>query len=174
MLKQFCRSKFWSLLIGETEKRRNIKEQVYSGCLYLVYTIHVDQPFAHVCIKFQLCRTHRKVWQKIMFWNWWENKWRNKNKHQPDSSTHDTSTYCSCVDQVLTLCATQSLRKEMKVFDIWKLERKKGEEIKGRISMRNLVLFHMKQQMIQNTCTKLQNPMCNSSWEIFVTNFRMY
>ena len=40
------------------------------------------------------------------------------NKHQPDSSTHDTSTYCPSVDQVSTLCATQSLRKEMKIFDI--------------------------------------------------------
>ena len=39
------------------------KEQVYSGYLYLVYTI--DQPFAHVCIKLQLCRPHRKLWQKF-------------------------------------------------------------------------------------------------------------
>ena len=28
--------------------------------------------------------------------------------------------------------------------------------------------------MIHNICIKLQNPMCNSSWEIFVTNFPMY
>ena len=28
--------------------------------------------------------------------------------------------------------------------------------------------------MIHNTWTKLQNPMCNSSWEIFDTNFPMY
>ena len=46
--------------------------------------------------------------------------------------------------------------------------------IKRKISRRNLVLFPIKQQMIHNTCTKLQNPMCNSSWEIFVTNFPMY
>ena len=59
-------------------------------------------------------------------------------------------------------------------FYIWKLERKKNEEIKGRISRKSLVLFHIKQQMIHNICTKLQNPMCNSSWEIFVTNFPMY
>ena len=32
---------------------------------------------------------------------------------------------------------------EMKYFDIWKLERKKNEEIKGRISRQSLVLFHI-------------------------------
>ena len=64
--------------------------------------------------------------------------------------------------------------KTDEVFYIWKLERKKNEEIKGRISRKNLVLFHIKQQMIPNTCTKLQNLTCNSSWEIFVTNFPMY
>ena len=46
-------------------------------------------------------------------------------------------------------------KKRWKFFDIWKLERKKNEEIKGKISRRNLVLFHIKQQMIHNTCTKL-------------------
>ena len=65
-------------------------------------------------------------------------------------------------------------KREMKLFDIWKLERKKNEEIKGRINRRSLVLFHIKQQMIHNICTKLQNSMCNSSWEIFVTNFPIY
>ena len=35
-------------------------------------------------------------------------------------------------------------KREMKLFDIWKLERKKSEEIKGRISRRCLVLFHIK------------------------------
>ena len=59
-------------------------------------------------------------------------------------------------------------------FYIWKLERKKNEELKGRISRRNLVLFHIKQQMIHNISTKLQNPMCNSFWEIFVTHFPIY
>ena len=35
------------------------------------------------------------------------------NKHkQPDSSIHDKSTDWKCVDQVSTLCASQSLRKE--------------------------------------------------------------
>ena len=45
-------------------------------------------------------------------------KKRNKgiNKHQPDSSTHDTPTYCLCVNEVSPLCATQSLRKDRRKF----------------------------------------------------------
>ena len=124
MLKQFAEASFKSLLIGETERRRKIKEQEYSGCLFLVCTI--DQSFACVCIKFQLC-------------------------------------------------ASQSLRKEREnflIFENWRKRKiKKLRKIKGRINRRNLVLFPIKQQMIHNTCTKLQNPMYNSSWEIFVTNF---
>ena len=50
----------------------------------------------------------------------------------------------------------------------------KEKKIKERISKRSLALFHIKQQLIHNICTKLQNPRCNSSWEIFVTNFPMY
>ena len=65
-------------------------------------------------------------------------------------------------------------KRQMKLFDIWKLERKKNEEIKGKIIRTSLVLFHIKQQMIHIICTKLQSSMCNSSWEIFVINFPMY
>ena len=72
------------------------------------------------------------------------------------------------------VCLSVPEKREMKLFEIWKLERKKNEEIMGRISSRSLVLFHIKQQMIHNICTNLQNSMCNSSWEIFVTNFPMY
>ena len=35
------------------QSRAIIKEQVYSGCLFLVYTI--DQSFTNMCIKFQFC-----------------------------------------------------------------------------------------------------------------------
>ena len=74
------------------------------------------------------------------------------------------------MDQISILQASQSLRKERWIFfDIWKLERKKNEEIKGRISRKSWVLFHIIQQIIHNICTKLQKPRCNSSWEIFDT-----
>ena len=42
------------------------------------------------------------------------------------------------------------------------------------ISSSMLILFYTIQQVIPNICTKFQNPMGSSSWEIFDTNFPMY
>ena len=112
-----------------------------------------------------------------MFWNLRERNWSNKgiNKNQQlDSSTRYINLLSMCGPSFNFVCLSVPEKREMNLFDIWKLERKKNEEIKGRISRRNLVLLHIKQQMIHNTCTKLQNPTCNSSWEIFVTNFPVY
>ena len=64
--------------------------------------------------------------------------------------------------------------KRDEIFWYLKIGEKEVEEIKGRVSRKNPVLFHIKQQMIHNICTKLQNPTCNISWEISVTNFPMY
>ena len=94
------------------------------------------------------------------------------------------------------LCRPLSNERVMKIFDIWKVERKKNEQIKGRKSRRRLVLFPSIQQVIPNICnqtpsrydwkivesdvkpecthtyicTKNQNPRHSSSWE----NFPMY
>ena len=56
------------------------------------------------------------------------------------------------------MCLSVPEKREMNylIFENW--TEKKNEEIKGKISWKNLVLFHIKQQMIHNTCTKLQNP----------------
>ena len=118
---------------------------------------------------------------KNCFGIWEKENWRNKgiNKHQqPDSS----NTWCTWYINLLSMCGPSfsfvglsvSEKREMKLFDIWKLDRKKNEEIKGRICRRSLVLCYIKQQMIHNIFTKLQNSLCNSSWEIFVTNFPLY
>ena len=61
--------------------------------------------------------------------------------HQP--TVHVWTKFQLCVP----LCPWE---KRDEIFYTWKLERKKNEEIKGRISRRNLVLFHIKQQMIHN------------------------
>ena len=120
-----CRSKFLIFANWRDRKRREIKEQVYSGCLFLVYTI--DQPFAPMCVS-------------------------------------SFNFVCLSVPE-----------KRDEIFWYLKIEEKEKWKIKGRISRRNLVLFFpIKQQMIHHTCTKLQNLMCNSSWEIFVTKFPMY
>ena len=67
------------------------------------------------------------------------NKGKNKQQ-QPDSSihVHYTLTYCPCVYQVSTLLASQSLRKVW-----WKLEIKKNEAVKGRISSSSLIPVYM-------------------------------
>ena len=174
MLKQFCISKF--LIFANWRQKKEAKGT--SIFWQLVFGVHNRSTLCPCVYQFKLSMPHRKVWQKINFWNLRERKLKNKgiNKHkQPDSSIHDTSTYCPCVEQVSTLYAPHSLRKERWFFFyIWKLERNKNKETKGRISRRSLVFFQIKQQMIDNICTKLQNPTCNSSWEIFVTNFPMY
>ena len=108
-------------------------------------TASPSQSFQVVKIENKRFNLQKSVIKNWFFFRIWEKQnWRNKgiNKHQqPDSSTHDTSTYCPCVDQVSPLCTSQSLRKERWIF----LKRKKNEEIKERISRRNLVLFHIKQ-----------------------------
>ena len=61
----------------------------------------------------------------------------------------------------------------MNFFDIWKLERKKNEEIKGRISKESGCLSYNTTNDSQHLY-KLENPRGNSSWEISDTNFPMY
>ena len=79
------------------------------------------------------------------------------------------------MNQVSTLWASQSLRKERWIFfHIWELEKKKNEEIKGRISRRSLVLFHIKQQMIQNINFVPNYKILRAIVQIFATNFPMY
>ena len=43
----------------------------------------------------------------------------------------------------------------------------KNGQIKKMISMRMLILSYTIQQVIANICTKIQNPRCSSSCEIF-------
>ena len=57
------------------------------------------------------------------------------------------------------------------LFENWRERNMK--KLREELSRRNLVLFQNK-QMIHNTCTKLQNPTCNSFVDIFVKNFPMY
>ena len=53
MLKQFCRSKF--LIFANWRDRKKKKSKGTKIFWLLVFGVHIDQPFAHVCIKFQLC-----------------------------------------------------------------------------------------------------------------------
>ena len=118
-----------------------------------------------------------KFWEKmpilkLLKLHWWQ----SRPKKLGSIPAWYINVLSMCGPSFNLVCLSFPEKREMKLifFYISKLERKKNEEIKGRISRRNLVLFHIKQQMIHNICTKLQNPTCNSSWEIFVTNFPIY
>ena len=106
-----------------------------------MYTI--DQPFAHVCIKFQLCRPHRKVWQKFNILEFARKKIEEIKEYINTSSPiqvdmiHQPTVHMWQSFNFVCL----SVPEKRKIY-IWKLERKKREEIKGRISRRNQVLFH--------------------------------
>ena len=124
----------WKL---ERKKNDKMKGQICSSSLILVYTI--DPPIVHVHTKFQPSRTHSS-WE---MYTWYIN------------------LQSKCGLSLNFVCLSVPEKREIHFFYIWKLERKKNEEIEGRISRRNLVPFHIKRQMIHNTCTKLQNPTCN-------------
>ena len=51
------------------------------------------------------------------------------------------------------------------IFQCWKLERKKNEEIKGRISSNSLIPVHMRHLPTGHVCTKFQYPRPHSSRE---------
>ena len=60
ILKKFCRSKFLIFAHWRYRKKKKNKGTSIFWLLVLVYTI--DEQFAHVCIRLQLCRPYRKVW----------------------------------------------------------------------------------------------------------------
>ena len=89
--------------------------------------------------------------KKLMFWNL--RRRRKKKKKKSTSSLiqvyiiHQPSVH---VWTQLQLSLSVPEKREMIFLNIWKLERKKNKEIKGRISRRSLVLFQIIQQIIHN------------------------
>ena len=78
----------------------------------------------------------KSVTKNLMFENWRERKWNNgtNKQQQPDSGIHDISAHCPRVylPSFNLLGLTVRENSVMKIFNVWKLERKK--EIKGQIS----------------------------------------
>ena len=104
-----------------------------------------------------------------MFENWRERKWRNKgtNKQQPDFGIHHTSAHCPLPTYVpnfnllgLTVC-DESVTKN---FNVWKLERKKNEVIKGQIRVAAWFLHTIHLPTV-HICTKFHSSRPHSSWE---------
>ena len=115
MLKQFCRSKF--LIFVNWRDRKKKKNEGTSIFWLLVVGVHNRSTLFPLCVSsFNFVGLTEKCDKKINVLEFERKKIeeiKKINKHQqPDPITHDTSTYCPCVDQVSTVCASQSLRKE--------------------------------------------------------------
>ena len=90
-----------------------------------------------------------------------KNKGMNKQQ-QPDSGKHDTSAHCTCVPSVNLLGHTVSEKSVTKNLYVWKLERKKNEEIKGRINISSLIPVYTIHLPTVHVCTMFQSPMPHS------------
>ena len=67
-----------------------------------------------------------------------------------------------------------SWEKSDETFQCWKLERKKNEEIKGRIRSSSLILVYMIHLPTVQTCTNIQPSGPHSSWEKCDKNILMF
>ena len=132
----------WKL---ERKKNEEIKGQICSSSLILVYTIH--SPTVDVCTKFQYAAA---AWFRY---------------------TRYTYPLSMCVPSFNFLGLTVPEKNVMKKFNVWKLERKKNEEIKGRISISSLTFVYTKHSPTVNVCTKFQLCRPYSSWEKCDDNF---
>ena len=154
-------------------EKEKIMERISSSSLILEYTIHPP-----MCVPsfnlLGLAVPDRSVRKILMFENWRERKWRNKGtnkQQQPDSSIHDTSAHCPRVYLVFNvLSLTVRENSVTKNFNVWKLERKKNEEIKGQISS-SLIPVYMIHLPTIHMCTKFQSSRLHSSWKKCDENF---
>ena len=102
----------------------------------------IPDTFAHCLCVYQVSNflglivPEKSVTKNLMFENWRERKWNNgtNKQQQPDSGIHDISAHCPRVylPSFNLLGLTVRENSVMKIFNVWKLERKK--EIKGQIS----------------------------------------
>ena len=153
-------------------------EWVRSNSLIPVYTIH--QLIVTMCTKFQLCTPHSssgKVWQKMFDWEL-ERKKNEKIKGQISSNSlilvytiHPPTVHvCTKFQPSRPTVPEKSVTK---IFNVWKLERKKNEEIKGWISSSSLILVYMIHPPIVQVCPKFQLCRHHSSWENCDKNFHL-
>ena len=97
-----------------------------------------------------------------------ERKMKNKgtNKQQQlDSGIHDTRPLSMCVPSFNLLSLRVPEKSVTKYFNVWKLERKENEEIKGQISISSLIPVYMIHLPTVHVCTKFQSSRPHSSWE---------
>ena len=168
---QFLRKEWWKismLKIGEEEKW--IKGWISSSSLILIYIIYL--PTVHVCTNFQSSGPHRsgeKCDEKFQCWKL-ERKKNEEIKGQISSSSL-IQVYMIHLPTFHVCTKFQSSRPHSswekcdKIFQCWKLERKKNEDIMRWISSSSLILVHMIYLPTVYVCTKFQSSRPHSSWE---------
>ena len=119
---------------------------------------------------FNLLQFLRKVWQKIwMFENWRERKIKKLRDKQTAAAQFWYTRYISplsmCVPSFNLLGLTVPEKSVTKYFHVWKLERKKQEEIKGWISSSSLIPVHKIHLPTVHKCTNFQSSRPHSSQE---------
>ena len=155
------------LKIGE--KGKWIKGWISSSSLNLVYIIHL--PTVHACTNFKSSRPHSSLEKCDEKFQCWKLE-RKKNKEIMGwiSSSRLNLVYIIHLPTVHACTNFQSSRSHSSLekcdekFQYWKLERKKTEEIKGRISSSSLIPVNMIHLPIVHVCTKFQSSRPHSSW----------
>ena len=154
-----CDENFW-LRIGK--KNEEIKGQISSNSLILIYTIH--PPMVHVCTKFQLCRPHSS-WEKCDKNNVW--KLERKIKGQISSSlipvyTIHTPTVhlCTKFQPTRPHSSWEKCAEKFLMLENWKEKWRN----KGMNSIHPLT---------GHVCTKFHPSSNHSSWEKSDKNFHL-
>ena len=147
-----------------------IKGQISSSSLIPVFAIHL--PTVHVCTKFQpskLTVPEKSVTKNFNVWKLERKKneeikgWICRSSLIPVYTIHLPTVHVCTKFQPSRLTVPE--KSVMKNFNVWKLERKKNEEIKGWISRSSLIPVHTIHLSTVHVCTKFQCSRPHSSWE---------
>ena len=162
-----CDQKFqcWKL---ERKKNEEIMRWISSNSLIPVYMIHLST--VYVCTKFQSSRP-RSTWEEsdetFQCWKLERNKNEEINGWISSSSLMIYSMiHLPTVHECTNFQSSRphsSREKCDKNLQCWILERKKNEEIKGRISSSSLVHVYMIHLPAVHVCTKFQSSRSHSS-----------
>ena len=157
----------WKL---ERKKNEEIKGWISSSSLILVYMIYL--PTVHVCTNFQSSRPHssgEKCDEKFQC----RKLERKKNEEIKGwiSSSSLIPVYMIHLPTVHICTKFKSSRPQRswekcdKIFQCWKLEKKRNEEIMRWISSSSLIPVYMIHLPTVYVCTKFQSSRPHSSWE---------
>ena len=112
-----------------------------------------------------------------MLENWRERKMRKQRDEYAGAAWFRYTQYIcplsTCVPSFNLLGLTVPEKSVTKNVHVWKLERKKNEEIKGRIRRSSLIPVYTIHLSTVHMCTKFQPSRPHSSWEKCDENFHL-